>query len=569
MMMHKKKLMVGIALMLLFFATSALSGSIRSTRHNLSISGSGSITASSETQICIFCHIPHREGSSESYLWNRSSPANPYTVYYSSTLKADVGQPTGSARMCLSCHDGTIALGAIASSTTEIPFKGGIRLMPEESPSYLSTDLSDDHPVSFIYDTELSLDNMELRDPSLLPPTIRLENKNQLQCISCHDPHDDTYGQFLVMDNIASSLCISCHDPKGWNTSSHSQSNALLDRTGGLWPNTDYRTVAENGCENCHRPHSAGTGERLLNFTYEEDNCLDCHNGKVASSDIAAVITKQYNHPVQEYTGVHDPAEDFTSGGVPKHVECIDCHAAHQANSDPSIDGSMVSGATRGASGISAGGMTLSEARYVYEICFKCHADNNVISKQDIARQIDQLNTRKEFDPANPSFHPVELMGKNPDVPSLMPPYTISSTISCTDCHGASDPAAPKGPHGSDWQYLLAERYVTSDFTPESSSSYALCYKCHSQSTLLNDESFPHRKHVVDERAPCSACHDPHGVSFMQGNSLRNSHLINFDLSIVLPDDRGRLEFNDLGRFQGQCFLNCHGKLHNPNGYSK
>ncbi len=566
---NKKIIMTGAALMVFFFAMSAPAGNIRVTKHNLSVSSPGSIAAVSESRICIFCHIPHREGSEMPYLWNRSSPAGPYTPYDSSTLKATIGQPTGSSRMCLSCHDGTIALGAVASPAVEIPFKGGARFLAEERSSHLGTDLSDDHPISFVYDSALSVEKSELRDPALLPPSVKLENDKMLQCISCHDPHDDTFGRFLVMDNTASSLCIACHDINGWHGSAHSQSSALLDRTGGLWPNTDYATIAENGCENCHKPHTAGTNSRLLISAFEEDNCLVCHDGGTASSDIASAITKRYNHPVYEYTGVHDPAEDFSSRNVPKHVECSDCHDAHQANSDPALDASMVSGAVKGASGVSIGGQMVAEARYVYEICFKCHADNNVINALPVTRQIVQLNTRLDFDPANPSFHPVAGPGKNPDVPSLMPPYTSTSTISCTDCHGSSDPSAPRGPHGSDWQYLLTQRYVTDDYTTETPSGYALCYQCHSRTTLLNDESFPHSIHVADQKAPCSACHDPHGVSFTQGNFLRNSHLINFDVSIVMPTQTGRLEFNDQGRFRGECFLNCHGRAHNPENYSQ
>jgi predicted CXXCH cytochrome family protein len=567
MMNLKKKIVPGVVLILLLLSPLAVSGDIRSTAHNLSLTGPGNITASSEGQICVFCHIPHRQQSALPYLWNRSAPSSPYIPYDSSTLGADVGQPTGSSRMYLSCHDGTIALGAVSSAPTEIPFKGGMRYIPGGESSHLGTDLSDDHPVSFVYDAALSLENDELKDPSLLPPSVKLDSGNHVQCTTCHDPHDDPFGQFLVMDNAASSLCNTCHEKRGWNESSHSLSDGLLVRSGGLWPNTDYRTVAENGCENCHIPHSAATGERLLIFGNEEDTCLSCHDGEVASADIGTSIFKRYHHPVEDTTGVHDAAEDFTSGNVPKHVECSDCHDAHQANEDPSIGDAWVSGANKGTAGVSAGGMFIAEAHYVYEICFKCHGDNNVIDALPIARQIDQLNARLEFNPANPSFHPVGASGKNPDVPTLLSPYTVNSIISCTDCHGNSDLSGPPGPHGSDYPYLLIDRYVTDDSTPESPNSYALCYTCHSRSILLENESYLHEKHVVDQSAPCSACHDAHGVSSMQGNSLNNSHLINFDMAIVLPDNIGRLEYTDLGRFRGECSLICHGKAHDSNAY--
>ena len=580
----KTKLCVAI-LILFFFATSALGldinttnfnnapergVNIRSTKHNLSISGPGPIRASSENQICIFCHIPHQKGSATQYLWNRFDPANPYFPYFSSTLKADVGQPTGSSRMCLSCHDGTIALGAIASSPTEIPFRDGIRFIPQDSPSYLGTDLSDDHPISFVYDEMLSLDNRELREPSFLLPQVKLED-NQLQCTSCHDPHHNTYGKFLVVDNTASYLCKACHDKDDWLISSHARSTALLDRTGGLWPNTDYATVGENGCENCHTPHSAGSKERLLLFSFEEDNCLDCHNGTVASTDIASMIVKPYAHRVQDYTGLHDAAEEFTLEMVPKHVECVDCHNPHQANGDPSPGGGVVSGSTRGVSGVSAAGQTVISAQYLYEICFKCHGDidNNVISTPPITRQIIQLSTRSQFDPANPSFHPVVTQGKNPDVPSLLPPLTVTSIIKCTDCHDNSDPLLPRGPHGSFYQYLLTDMYITDDNTPESASSYALCYKCHDQSVVISNITFEHELHVKDNNAPCSACHDPHGISAMQGNVVNNSHLINFDLAIVSPNSFGRLEYFTEGRFSGRCSLRCHGVDHNDVRYPR
>jgi hypothetical protein len=191
-----------------------------------------------------------------------------------------------------------------------------------------------------------------------------------------------------------------------------------------------------------------------------------------------------------------------------------------------------------------------------------------------VPRRIVQLNVRLEFDPGNPSYHPVEAPGRNPDVPSLLPPLTTASTIYCTDCHdddasrrlGGSGPA---GPHGSIHRPLLIRNYSTEDFTQESSLAYALCYRCHSRDSILSNRSFKeHDKHVRGEGTPCSACHDSHGISTGQGTPLGNSHLINFDARLVSPDPgSGRLEFEDLGLFRGRCFLVCHGKVHDPKEY--
>jgi predicted CXXCH cytochrome family protein len=436
-------------------------------------------------------------------------------------------------------------------------------------PSRLGTDLSDDHPISFLYDTRLALAKRELKPPSMLPPEVQLDKGGELQCTACHDPHDDTFGNFLVMSNQYSNLCVSCHDKNGWAISSHAVSHGLWNGLGANpWPNTDYRTVAENGCENCHSPHTAGGDERLLKFIFEEDNCLVCHNGNAAAKNVEREVTKPYRHSVEDRSGAHDAAEDFVSGGIPKHVECEDCHNPHQANDDASPGGSVVPGANKGVRAIGAGGQPVSSAQYIYEICFKCHADVNMVTTLPITRQIDQLNTRMEFNLANPSFHPVVSQGINPDVPSLLSPLTTQSIISCIDCHNTDNLNAPRGPHGSIYEYLLERDYNTKDFTQENPRNYAMCYKCHNRDSILRDQSFSkHRQHIVDQRAPCSACHDPHGISDIQGNPVNNSHLMNFDLTIVQANGQGRLEFDSLGTFTGQCFLNCHGEEHSPKIY--
>jgi predicted CXXCH cytochrome family protein len=552
----------------LLWVTAAWGGSIRYSKHNLSVSGPGETKAVTESQICIFCHTPHSARQDIPYLWNRQDQTASYIPYQSSTLFAKVGQPTGASKLCLSCHDGTIALGAIVSAPEEIRFQGGIRFIPD-GPSRLGTDLSDDHPVSFVYDGNLAQARTGLVDPALLPPAVKLDNTGQMQCTACHDPHDDTFGNFLVMSNQSSALCTACHAIDGWVAGSHALSSARWNGQGAdPWPNTDFQTVAENGCENCHQSHTAPRPVRLLTHVFEEDTCLVCHNGNVAAADIESELTKQYGHFVQDFTGIHDASEDFSLAGVRPHVECEDCHNPHLANGNPSLGAPRVSGANIGVSGIDATGQQVRRAQNLYDICYKCHADNFVIPAQRITRQINEFNTRLEFDLANPSFHPVASTGVNLEVPSLLSPYTVRSVISCMDCHNNNDSLGPRGPHGSSFEFLLERNYITLGFTPENPSTYALCYKCHSRQSILGDQSFSeHRKHIVEKNTPCSVCHDPHGISSTQGNAFNNSHLINFDITVVRPDGQGRLQFEDLGRLSGQCFLNCHGKEHGPESY--
>jgi hypothetical protein len=182
-----------------------------------------------------------------------------------------------------------------------------------------------------------------------------------------------------------------------------------------------------------------------------------------------------------------------------------------------------------------------------------------------------QSNTRLEFQTRNPSYHPVLGPRNNREVVSLIPPYRVGTVIKCTSCHN-SDLASsgrlgrPRGPHGSIYEPLLIENYETDDFVTESPRAYALCYRCHDRESILSDESFPlHSEHIVRGRASCAACHDPHGISRIQGNSRNHSNLINFDRSVVQPASGAlgaRIEFVDNGPQRGSCTLRCHGVTH-------
>jgi predicted CXXCH cytochrome family protein len=547
--------------------------SILNSKHDLSASGPGAIRAATETEVCMFCHTPHR-GTGDLPLWNHTLSTTTYKLYESSTTKATIGQPTGASKLCLSCHDGTVALGKLSSRANTIQMRNGVTVMPAGA-SNLGTDLSDDHPISFTYDNALVSANGQLKDPSTLTDKVKLDHNNQLQCTSCHDPHNNQYGKFLVEDNRGSALCVACHNLTYWQDSSHHNSTKTWNANGSNpWPHTTYTTVTDNACENCHAPHTAGAAVRLLNYSDEEKNCFTCHSGNVAAKNIQAEFNKFSTHPILNTTGVHDPTEDPVNSA--RHVECADCHNPH-ATKSTSASAPNATGALTGVKGVSASGATVSAVSYEYELCYRCHADSINRGTAKVDRQYVQTNTRLEFQPSNSSFHPIETVGRNSSVPSLIAPLTTGSRMYCTDCHNNDQGpnaggSGPNGPHGSTYSPLLERQLLLTDNNTESIANYALCYKCHSRDSVLADDSFKgvnalnqdrgHRYHIVDQKTACTTCHDSHGVATVP-------HLINFNTSTgyVTASSNGRIEYLSTGNGSGNCSLTCHGFDHNATPY--
>ncbi|MHC4063569.1 MAG: cytochrome c3 family protein [Planctomycetota bacterium] len=549
----------------LLAAVPAAKAGLTDTVHNLTATGPGTIKEPGVTELCVFCHTPHN-ASPQRALWNRALPGTAYTLYQSSTLEATLNQPTGASRLCLSCHDGTLALGNLRVP----PRTGATTLGPLTGQAALGADLSDDHPVSFVYDAALALTRGQLADPSTLPQGIRMDDTGQLQCTACHDPHDNPFRKFLRIDDRAAGLCTACHTPRDWSASTHATSPATWDGTGtNPWPDSPYTTVADNGCQNCHRPHAAARPPRLLRDAQERAVCLDCHNGSVTSQNLEAEFFKLSTHPIASTDWTHEPREDANT--MPRHVACTDCHNPHKVTSTPA-SAPAVTGRLRGVPGVNSAGVTVSEATSEYEVCFKCHGIRDQATPLAIVRQDNTRNVRSEIDQSNPSHHPVTAIGKNPNMGGFEPGYSTASIIYCTDCHNNNEltfaGTAPRGPHGSVYAPILEREYQTDDPTPESFQSYELCYKCHNRSFLIDDQAgtFLHKKHLENADAPCAACHDAHG-------SRDNVHLINFMLvdrtggTVVTPSSSGRLEYNSTVPGSGECFLMCHGEDHNPQQY--
>jgi predicted CXXCH cytochrome family protein len=584
-MNHYKKMRIlkfslrqcGLSVWLLLFAAPLYADSVVNSVHNLSVTGPGTIKATTESDVCIFCHTVHR-ANGQTPLWNHNmSGVTNYIVYHSLTLQAVVGQPNGSSRLCLSCHDGTVALGSVNTRSTAIPMQNGVTLMPgnrASNPDYFGTDLSGDHPISFTYDTALVKLDPSLNSPSTLTGPVKLDHNGQMQCDSCHNPHDDHFENFLVMDNSGSAMCIVCHNIPPFTSSPHALSAKVLPAAvaAKLAPpapqiksaKINNNTVAALACENCHATHRAGSKQFLMKFDAPEQNCLICHNGSVAAKNVATDFQKASIHPITINGRAHNPAEDAVNPPV-RHVTCTDCHDPHAMNSLPAT-ASKASGLIAGTKGVSAGGGIIQPVQHEYELCFRCHADSLARGPATVTRQFIQTNTRLQFSTANQSFHPLEAQGQNNNVPSLIAPWLTKSLVACTDCHNSDqDPSAggsgANGPHGSIYSPILERNLTTLDFQSESPQAYALCYKCHSRTSILADQSFKfHSKHVVNDQAACTTCHDSHGVASAP-------HLINFNTTYVTPSSNGRLEYISTGQLHGNCSLTCHGKDHPATSY--
>jgi predicted CXXCH cytochrome family protein len=549
------------------------------------------------TEICVFCHTPHNANPAVP-LWNQTlSSGVTYLPYTSTTLKATVGLPTGSSKLCLACHDGTVALGSTINNG-RIPMQGLNAQGQLTGTSVLGTDLRNDHPISFVPIAGGQI---------LLPPPgspVKLDANGQVQCVSCHNAHrmdiDPTTQKFLVMSNSGSGLCIVCHNQEFWGTNPSTHRTSTKAYMAAQGAHTGYTSVATNGCESCHVPHTATTAQRGLKAV-EEATCgsgaSQCHAASAIGRNIEAEFSKLYRHPTYSTTpSVHDASESPTSTTYPlpetspaaaRHAECPDCHNAH-ASYAAAAARPKGSGKIAGVWGVDTNNSLrlptgVPASVNEYEICYKCHADS--ANKPQAGgspagpypnRVASQFNMRLMFAPGNPSYHPIAAPGASSQVPSLIAGWTPASIMYCTDCHdndqGPKAPipgSGPAGPHGSSYKHLLVARYdmENSSYT-ESAAGYALCYKCHSRTVILASTSFRgHSEHVSSQGASCSICHDPHGISSTQGNSTNNKFLMNFDKRFVSPSSSGILRFDDLGSGRARCYLTCHGANHNPFSY--
>ncbi len=204
---------------------STIQAGIIGSAHDFSTSGWAN------GEICIACHTPHNSDADISApLWNRDLSTASYQTYQSIYnapngsifMQGTVHDPGTESLICLSCHDGTIALDSFGGNTGGGEYISGTKL--------IGTDLSNDHPIGVEWIHQIiSFDDTPSEvctgchgspvivpvDPENMPIPffMNVDGSARVECASCHDIHNTSDNDFLLRKhNGGSALCKHCHD---------------------------------------------------------------------------------------------------------------------------------------------------------------------------------------------------------------------------------------------------------------------------------------------------------------------------------------------------------------------
>lgn len=226
---------------------AAPGGGIAGTAHDFSGKpASGGFT----TGVCTFCHTPHKAIATQ-LLWNHTLSTNPLFSWDIPQTTAGTNFATfpnnysGPSAKCLSCHDGSVAIGDIAwfgeATRTGIDGLDALKHLPGDVFNVgAGGSMKGNHPVAMpypyqnqknTYNSVTNGDSIVLGEWQSTPlANIRLFNdkgggtivagavagKTGIECSSCHDPHnkaavDDLFLRGTIGGADTNYICLKCH----------------------------------------------------------------------------------------------------------------------------------------------------------------------------------------------------------------------------------------------------------------------------------------------------------------------------------------------------------------------
>lgn len=202
-----------ILTLLIMVTSMTLFGQISGSMHDFTaeITNSGG-------DLCVFCHTPH--SVTKAVLWNKTASVASYTFNEGTNDYDPATSAVGEgSEKCLVCHDGTVAIGTMdngpgATFTPTYAASGGVNATGfiASGSNFIDTDLSDDHPLGMNYATAQGTAGAgELHSASAAATSLGFASDlTTVECMTCHDPHDKTNGQFLRQPQ--GDLCVACHN---------------------------------------------------------------------------------------------------------------------------------------------------------------------------------------------------------------------------------------------------------------------------------------------------------------------------------------------------------------------
>lgn len=210
---------------------------LTSLNRRAGVEAMGGVAFSDYGDACIYCHIPDERGSDplkpgQIPNWNRfKTNFDSYTIYSGRTFESKPSQPGDISLLCLSCHDGTMAVDRIAFHPTEKLSEEDYSLhmklddtddlqscgkchdgtvAHDISRKVIGSNISDDHPIAIRYlGLDYNADKFYAPDnPGGFNNGIRLYDGN-IECATCHDIHNPDAYKLLRTD--AETLCSTCH----------------------------------------------------------------------------------------------------------------------------------------------------------------------------------------------------------------------------------------------------------------------------------------------------------------------------------------------------------------------